>query len=1020
MYPSVFKILLLLLFSFLFWYKSYSQLSSLHFETYSIKSGWPRDISLAPVQDRYGYLWIGTHSGLYRYDGYSFKRYFHTAKDSNSLSSNVILCIYADKDGTIWVGTDTEGLNHLDPVTGKAKHFRFNKNDSSSISSDRIFKIFRDSKNTLWVATVGNANGINVYDDKSGKFKRINYCRAFKAGDALNAHNNTVAEIIETYDHKILFGSRDGVWVYDYALNKFNVHRNLSTDNRLYTNLVVSMKEDSKGFIWIGTWAGGLQRLSLKTGEYKNFYWFDGIKGSKNICRAIEVKSDSELWVCCVDTTFGIFNTQKETFSFFKDAYVGPWDMRLDNMHNLWICFPNETCSKLNTQRQPFAKEIVHALPLDNQPSPSVSRILLQNDSVFVVTGWSNGIYLMGKPGSIPLSENARLGSLVPDIKRDKFNNIYAIILQHDKKGLYRFRKDHFEKINFTDTDLKNKPLSCISPGDENNLWIGSPDGVFSYNASNGNINRLPNKSGVLDGCLSDDITAVFAGSSKDIWIAYNSLIGFSIYNTQKKQFSHYELDQYKPAVNTVLDMLQDKQGNTWQAGIGGITVWKYIDGKAVLIKNIEAEDGLNADRIEEMKMDSAGNIWCISAFGLNKIDATSFKVTNYASALSLFPFSNFSCIAISPSDRIFIGSGEKDEIFSFDPQDLKYNLSNNPIVISSFKIFDEEQAVDFNTSSRHIRLKYFQNYFSFDFAALSFSQSSVIEYAYMLEGFDKDWNYSNIRHYASYTNVPGGNYTFRIKIKAGDSDWQERKFNVWLHIATPWFKQWWFYTAVAAFMLAVFYAVYKYRINQLKKIHRMRIRIAGELHDEVGSTLTSIAYYSELAKMESGNNNEHVKNLLDKIGGNSRKTVSSMNEIVWFINPKNDSSAQLLQRMKIVAAELIAERNIHYEFDIAEELFRAKLTMEQRRNIYLIFKEAINNAMKYACCSRMHLSVSLQDNKLIMQITDNGKGFDENKIVNGNGLLNMQTRAKEIHASISIRSGEDNGTDICLTLPIT
>jgi signal transduction histidine kinase len=387
---------------------------------------------------------------------------------------------------------------------------------------------------------------------------------------------------------------------------------------------------------------------------------------------------------------------------------------------------------------------------------------------------------------------------------------------------------------------------------------------------------------------------------------------------------------------------------------------------------------------------------------------------------LSFFPFSNFNSLFISSSNEIFVGSGAKDEFFSFHPQDLKYDFSNTTIAINSFKIFNEDQPINFNKNDQQVQLKYFQNYFSFDFTALNFSQNETITYAYKLEGFDKDWTYSNTRHYASYTNVPGGNYTFRIKAKAGDSNWQERQLKFTLNIATAWYKQWWFYLVASFIILVLFYTIYTYRINQLVKMQKMRTRIAGELHDEVGSVLTSIAYYSELAKMEPGSNNSRIKTLLDKIGGSSRKTVNSMNEIVWFINPKNDSSEQLLRRMKIVAVELIAERNISYDINFDELLNHVKLTMEQRRNIYLIFKEAVNNAVKYADCSHIKLILTLHNNILVMEIDDNGKGFNETTNNYGNGIYNMQDRAKEMHASISISSKENLGTTICLKLPLT
>jgi ligand-binding sensor domain-containing protein len=1015
-----YKIFLIFNLIFLCKVNTYCQITGLQFETYTSKNNWPQNLIEAPLQDKYGYLWIATENGLYRYDGYSFKWYYHTRKDSNSLSSNLIRTIFADNDGTIWVGTFTEGLNHLDPVTGKCKRFKFNKNDSNSISSNEIFRIFRDSKNTLWIATVSDSNGISIYNDKTGKFSRINYCKEYKPGDGLSKNNNTVNCIIETHDHKILLGSWDGIWAYDYAEKTFKVYRNLQTSNRLFTNLIVCMREDSNGAIWIGTWGGGLQKLDLKTAKYETFYWYKKeIKGTRNICRQVIVRNDSELWVCGLDTTFGIFNTKEKQFYFLKNSCSSPWDMRADNTGNLWIYFRSDTCRKLDIKRQPFSNYSLHAKKLAD-PNPIVSAIFTRHDSIFAGTDWSEGIYVLkNKQSNAQLINNISTYSFVSDIKADRSQNTFAIISGKNINGLYRLNNQKFKKIKFDDPSMNDVQLACMSFDHSNNIWLASYKGIFFYDVSINTVVKLPLKIPATKSFFPD-ITAIYADDSGKVWIAYNDRAGFSIYKPHEKKITYYEIEHDNLTVSTVLDMLQDAKGNIWQAGIGGISVWKYVNGQPVIMKNIGAEDGLQTDRIDKMATDTSGNIWCISAYGLNKINPVNFQVTHYASSLSFFPFSNFNSLFISSSDEIFVGSGAKDELFSFYPQDLKYDFSNTIIAINSFKIFNEEQPVNFNKGNQQVHLKYFQNFFSFDFVALNFSQNETITYAYKLEGFDKEWNYSNTPHYASYTNVPGGDYTFRIKAKTGDSNWQERQFKVFLYITTAWYKQWWFYLVVSFIILGLFYAIYKYRINQLVKMQLMRTRIAGELHDEVGSVLTSIAYYSELAKMEPGNNNSRVKILLDKIGGSSRKTVNSMNEIVWFINPKNDSSEQLLRRMKIVAVELIEERNISYDINFDESLNQAKLTMEQRRNIYLIFKEAINNAVKYAYCSHIKLILTLQNNILVMKIDDNGKGFNETTVNYGNGIYNMQDRAKKMNASININSKENQGTNICLELPLT
>jgi signal transduction histidine kinase len=211
-----------------------------------------------------------------------------------------------------------------------------------------------------------------------------------------------------------------------------------------------------------------------------------------------------------------------------------------------------------------------------------------------------------------------------------------------------------------------------------------------------------------------------------------------------------------------------------------------------------------------------------------------------------------------------------------------------------------------------------------------------------------------------------------------------------------------------------------KQRIYNLLEKQQMRTQIASDLHDDIGSTLTSISYYAEMVKMNLHEDNYQVKNLLEKIGNNVRNTVSTMSDIVWVVNPDNDITENLVRRMKNHTAEICCERNIKHDFHVDDNLTNLKLDMQQRKNMYLIYKEALNNAIKYSCCSSIGIKLMQTDHNMQLVIKDDGKGFNITNAKDGNGLSNMKRRAEAINGKLLIKTAAKEGTTVELIAKIT
>ncbi|MFZ1800548.1 MAG: ATP-binding protein, partial [Chitinophagaceae bacterium] len=232
--------------------------------------------------------------------------------------------------------------------------------------------------------------------------------------------------------------------------------------------------------------------------------------------------------------------------------------------------------------------------------------------------------------------------------------------------------------------------------------------------------------------------------------------------------------------------------------------------------------------------------------------------------------------------------------------------------------------------------------------------------------------------------------------------------------IKKPFWLSWWFITMVIISIAAIFYMLYLFRVRQLKRIEQLRNKISLDLHDDIGSTLSSISILSEMALQEEKN-----KDMLDEIKENSLNLMERMDDIVWSINPVNDSLEMLLLRIRTFSSTLFEAKNIRYDFNISEHIGQLHIDMEKRRQIYLLLKEAVNNMVKYAQCTEAKITVAYHAPSLKIHISDNGIGFDENNIVYGNGINSMKKRAKWLHADLRIQSVVNAGTDIYVNMKI-
>jgi two-component sensor histidine kinase len=465
---------------------------------------------------------------------------------------------------------------------------------------------------------------------------------------------------------------------------------------------------------------------------------------------------------------------------------------------------------------------------------------------------------------------------------------------------------------------------------------------------------------------------------------------------------------------NHVYDLREDRTGNLWVSTYGGGL--HYFDVKTKTFRHITASHNLT----EGIELDERGNVWIVANGSLHKYDPyhqsySSYQLPDLEKSGGVTGY-----IYKDDNGRMYLTGS--NYFISFDPSTV-HDVNATPAVhFTDFRIFNN--SYNHLLYQKQIRLNYNENFFSVEYAAPGYQPGYPVQYAHKLEGVDNDWVDDGSNSTVNYTNLDGGTYAFKVRATVRPGDWGNAVSSLLVIIDPPWWNTWWFYASAAIFLALIVYAIYRYRINELLKRQAIRNKIAQDLHDNVGSTLSSISVYSQVAKIyQQQQKMEPLQDTLEKISATSSEMISEMNDIVWAINPRNDNMATILQRMESFARPLLASQGVKFHFSYDLSVQHQHLEMDKRKNFYLIYKEAINNALKYAGCKNIWVEISIHHHQLSLLVKDDGKGFDPARLktqntLSGNGVRNMRMRAKEMKGNCEIDSNGD-GTKIRLLFPI-
>ncbi|HEX7844270.1 MAG TPA: two-component regulator propeller domain-containing protein [Chitinophagaceae bacterium] len=987
------------------------------------------------LQDRKGYMWFGSYSGLIKFDGYRFTHYNYDPSDKRSLPANDIVKLCEDRNGGIWMAAASNViLSRFDPPTESFTVYQKNENSRSEGLPGYVQSMIADKQGKVWIGTDA---GLCFYDPVSGKIIRVN--KKINA-DTLSSQNIYCLMI----DHRdmLWIGTANGVNTYDPSRQSLKL---FNPPDKNYSGLskeVHSLLEDHAGNIWIGVWSlakdvnkRGIYRYTPSTGS-STFYTHDsGDPRSLNpgfVNTLIEDRFHN-IWAGMYEGGISIYQPARNDFVNYKADASGQHALSSNHVMSIvqdrsdvvWIgtdggglnnCYL--TSKQFNVFRN-YDKEYTSHYPLGLYKSQKGNIYLATFGAGLSKFNPETGVFISYKAD--PNNDfNYCYGAL-----EDREGNLWAIGFN---EGLYKFDRKAGRFITVHSTS-KNKDTSfhnisnAIVEDRSKRLWIGTNKGLKCYDLLKkmySPAEELYPKTAQLSNTV---IVSLYCDPDEILWIATTD--GFYLFDTKKgilKIFRHDDNNAHSISNNQVTSFLDDGTGIVWIGTEGGGL--NRFDKATERFARFTTKEGLPDNSIFGILKDAKGDLWLSSNKGICRFTPPSAQnkkavCRNYNSSDGL-PGSEFYYNTCVKTDNGLFYYAGKQGLVAFDPGGLKDNQYIPAVVITGFSVFNKTVSPNDSTAilkypadvTKEIRLNYHQNHFSFSFAALNYMHPEKNEYAYKLEGYDKDWVYTNAgNRIASYTNLDAGKYIFKVKASNNDGVWNEEGVVIKLTITAPWWQTWWFLLLCLLVIVIIVYAIYYNRMQKLRDIRSIRNKIASDLHDDLGATLSSISIMSELVNQQVKDQVPGASSMLEKIGASSRNMIESVNDMVWAIDPVNDSFENIIKRMRGFASEILGAKDIAFHFDYEKDLLPLKLKMDARRNFYLLFKEAVNNVAKYACATNVFMSIRNNENILQLTIRDDGNGFDSSAVSPGNGLINMRQRAALMKARFSIESIPGKGT---------
>ncbi|MEO6721026.1 MAG: two-component regulator propeller domain-containing protein [Ferruginibacter sp.] len=859
---KAFPVVILCIFSF----NGYPQKQQINFEHLQTK-GLSQNTVYCILKDHFGFMWFGTQSGLNKFDGYKFTVYTHRTNDPRSIGSNSIVSLCEDREGHLWVTTDPGGVSEYDPQSESFTNYQPKQNDPSSLSSNQAKIVYEDREGNIWIGTSG---GLNLFNKKTKKFTR--YITNPKNIESLSS--SVVLSIYEDNKGNLWVGTDSGLNMMNKKTGKCvrYVH-DLSGKKNITNNFVNKILEDSYGNLWLGTNTG----LELFDRNNKTFTHFGSSytnnKGKDNSGLINAITQDAGfLWVA--SKALSLFDINKKSYvdyidrshteSEIKDFEI--YSLFFDNNKILWA---GTSSGGIYQYDKNLAEFFSFRLGHKNSRSNTIwafaedqkGNCWIGTDAGLSYFNRSNNSFTNYIHQS--KSKNSISGPVQSVLKSSQNNDLWigtvnGLDLYHPETNTFK----HFAEEQGS-LYLPPKMIRKLFEDSKGNLWIATNDeGLVVLNKKNQKFIKFRHNTADPNSLSNDaGIYAFCEDKEGNIWIGNYG--GVDVFNPGKNQFTHYNSTKTNllDEMSTVVSLFADSKGNIWMGTFDeGLIRFNKKNNQFVCYTK---QQGLVNNTINSIIEDKKGFLWLSTNGGIVRFDPVNQKFRNYSvnNGLQDDEF-DVGAGLLSKSGDIFFGGINGFNVFN--PNSLSENRNIPPVILTGFELFNKPVTVGAENSvlpksileTKEITLSHNQSAFTFEFAALNYTIAGQNEYAYKLEGFDKDWNNVGNKRTATYTNLDAGTYKFVVKGSNNDGVWNEKSTSVKIIITPPFWLTWWFRIGLFIAIAGGAFTMFWFRINS---INTQKIKLQYQV-DEQTRQLKQSTMEEQTARKDAEHANKELE----------------------------------------------------------------------------------------------------------------------------------------------------------------
>ncbi|OQP67285.1 hypothetical protein A3860_02720 [Niastella vici] len=973
----------------------------------------------AVVQDEEGYMWVGTASGLQRFDGTRFITFQHRIDDLASIPENNIIRLFRDTKNNLWVLTAAGHVGIFD-----TKHFRFKEVTVPIAKKSFILSakyITSDSRGHIYLVCMRSE--LLVYYEKENRF--------VPAGQLMPLPSNwSILSFCEDISAgKYYLGTDSGLVVLNARTHQLsyrghNVEKESLIDQLGNIPYMFPMLLDSKHRLWVLTWppvAGGPSLYCYDRDSHaiilKNYSFWPLIKAYHQPSGMIEQKNGT-IWING-GNIFARYLEKDKKFQLVHNGYVSDQsiafetvsDLKEDREGNLWAATSNNGLYRFNPGREYFLN-VHHINRTKNTPGEDAALSFMYDNGTILMGSWRNGIYRYDSSfNNIPVKIKGIIEKNNVDVANMCLGNDGRTVWMGTQLGgLYKYDRITRSATYYDIPAIEHSAVRQVVEDKNGNLWIGTHNyGLFKYTQTGTGYNFNKNVEKIA-GVDAHTITAMCVDRNGNLMVATTSN-GVYILDSKNAQIlqhfnhegpPHQRLQDYAAFAFCIYD--------DTTIIIGGCGLNVYNPNKQT-ITPIRLASNMPTD-VKAIQKDRHGYLWVTQSTGLFRIrpdKSNIFIVFDRQDGIMNDHF-EISASASLPDGRLVFGGS--NQFIVFDPEKMDLDEDSLPnVTIAGFKVQNKPLLVDSLLNLKMIELAPNQNSITIELSSLTFIAASLIKYK--LEGIDKNWIQADFSSQAVYPYLPPGTYTFKAFTENSEGNPGKNITTLTIKVKPLYWQTWWFVGLIVFVLLGIFLWVDKLRMQKIKATESVRNRIATSLTEDMSNSLSSINITSELAKRKIDTDRERTKEYINQISDSSNRMVQAMYDMVWSISPENDTLQHTVDRMKNYAAEMESMYTPSIIFQVDEQVKDLYLRMETRYEMLSIYKEAVNNAARHAQAKYIEVDLQSKNSTLTMCIRDDGKGFNVELVELSRGLSEMRRRAGTINAKLALKSEINTGTTV-------